>query len=122
MKQAQEKHLLLENENEDLRKQIVARDRKLKEMHLLNEELNEEQCKHIAALEEKLNTIESGQIARKEEQKKAGLWFHFSVQLGCFSLIFVRLETDCLGYKYKLKWRVWFSRYLYCCALVIYKV
>ena len=72
MKQAQERHILLENENEDLRKQIVSRDMKLKEMLILNEELNKEQCKHITDLEEQLKTIENDHMARKEEQKNAG--------------------------------------------------
>ena len=68
MKQAQERHIQLENENEDLRKQVVARDRKLREMQLLNDELNEDQRKQIIDLEEKLKNVEKD-ISRKEEKK-----------------------------------------------------
>ena len=65
MKQAQEKHLMLENENEDLRKQLVARDKKLKDLQLLSDE---DQRKHIVALEEKLKNIKTD-MSRRDEKK-----------------------------------------------------
>ena len=64
MKQAQEKHLMLENENEDLRKQVVAADRRLKDLQLQNED----QRKHIINLEEKLKNMEVD-MTRMDERK-----------------------------------------------------
>ena len=71
MKQAQEKLLMLENENEDLRKQVVAGDRRLKDLQLQNED----QHKHIITLEEKLKNMEFD-MTRMDEKKNGKKLLH----------------------------------------------